>query len=143
MPKRQALCVSPYEEHPGLKQTFSCFQWTKSLLIFTARCYAGPSSWPWCSGLGSRCEIETPLSSGECFCSPSISLASQPLPSPRLPPLPVSVASFPGLDTLLLRPLCCLFRLIALNSSCSSGLAPGGGVYCFQLLRSHVGIPPS
>lgn len=46
-----------------------------SLLIFTARCYAGSSSGPWCSGLRSRCEIETPLSSRECFCRSNISLA--------------------------------------------------------------------
>lgn len=80
---------------------------------------------------------------GSAFAAPVFLWLHSLSPLHVSPSLPVSVASFPGLDTLLLRPLCCLFRLIALNSSCNSGLAPGGGVYCFQLLRSHVGIPPS
>lgn len=41
--------------------------WTESLLVFTARCHRGSSSWHWCSRWGVRCGAGSPHSSVGTF----------------------------------------------------------------------------
>nr|KAF6355251.1 hypothetical protein mMyoMyo1_011434 [Myotis myotis] len=59
----EILCTGPLIGHLGLQQTPISPWHTKSLLIFTARCYVGFFSWLCCSGLGPWQGVEIPYPS--------------------------------------------------------------------------------